>query len=168
MSTYAIIMAGIVSELVVTDSDMHDLYHPDIQWANVDNVPGIQAGWTAIEVDGVWEFSEYVAPPPTPEEVTAQNKSLLQVKTQIANSQKAALTARVSTLQDAIDLEMATPEETVELPLRQAQLVEWKRYAVYLGRVTLQTGWALTVEWPAQPAQGMDLTVSATLAGKSA
>jgi hypothetical protein len=56
---------------------------------------------------------------------------------------------------------MATPDEIAELPLRQSQLLEWKRYAVYLGRVTSQVGWALTVEWPAQPVGGMDLTVSA-------
>lgn len=79
----------------------------------------------------------------------------------LAAAQKTALTNRVGTLQDAVELEMATPDELVELPLRQAQLVEWKRYAVLLGRVTTQPGWPPEVTWPVQPAQGMDLTVSA-------
>ena len=106
-------------------------------------------------------FAEYIPPPPTSAEVLAANSSQLQQFTQLAAQQKTALTNRVSTLQDAVDLEEATPAEVVELPLRQAQLLEWKRYAIYLGRVTTQAGWHMTVDWPVQPAQGMDLTVSA-------
>lgn len=119
-----------------------------------------QIGWSYV--NGVFS-----APPPTPptdQELSASNTAQLQQLNQLAQAQKTALTNRVGTLQDAIDLEMATPAEVAELPVRQAQLTEWKRYAVYLGRVTTQAGWALTVDWPVQPSAGIDLSTSAAVA----
>lgn len=132
-------------------------------WVNVHNFePAVQPGWIGTKDNsGAWSFAAYVAPPPTSAEVLASNSAILLTATQLASAQKTALTNRIGTLQDAIELEEATPAEVVELPLRQAQLVEWKRYAIYLGRVTTQVGWHMTVDWPVQPAQGMDLTVSA-------
>lgn len=100
-------------------------------------------------------------PPPTPAQVLASQSAKLQGFTQTANAQKTALTGRISTLNDAIDMEMATPAEEAELPVRTAQLKQWKTYAVLLGRVTAQTGWPAVVVWPVQPISGMDLTVSA-------
>lgn len=117
-------------------------------------------GWSYVD-------GEFIPPPeipPTPEQILASQSSKLQQLTQLASAQKTALTNRIGTIQDAIELEMATPAELVELPLRQGQLVEWKRYAIYLGRVTSQPGWPPEVEWPAQPEQGMDLSVSARAA----
>lgn len=98
-------------------------------------------------------------PPPTDAEIIASNIRMLQQYTYIATSQKSTITVRIGTLQDAIDLEISIPEELDELPMRQAQLLEWKRYAVLLGRVTRQRGWARTVVWPDQPTCGMDLAV---------
>jgi len=100
-------------------------------------------------------------PPPTEAEILAAQSAKLQQATQLASAQKTALTNRIGVLTDAVELEMATPEEEAELPIRQAQLLEWKRYAVLLGRVTAQAGWYATVVWPVQPAEGMDLSVSA-------
>jgi len=100
-------------------------------------------------------------PPPTPEQVLAAQSLLLQQRTQLAAAQKTALTNRISVINDAIELEMATPEEEAELPVRTLQLKAWKTYAVLLGRVTAQAGWYTTVVWPVEPAEGMDLTVSA-------
>ena len=113
-----------------------------------------------------WSYADnvFTAPPPvppTPEEVLASQSAILQAATQLAAAQKTALTERIDTLNDAIELEMATPEEIAELPVRQAQLTAWKRYAVLLGRVATQEGWPPNVIWPEQPAEGMDLTISA-------
>jgi len=47
-------------------------------------------------------------------------------------------------LQDAVDLEMATPEES-------ALLLEWKRYRVYLSRVPQQVGYHKVITWPDKP-----------------
>lgn len=100
-------------------------------------------------------------PPPTPEEILASQSAKLQGFTRLAAAQKAALTNRIGVINDGIELGEATPAEVAELPVRQAQLIEWKRYALYLGRVTSQEGWPPEVEWPTQPTEGMDLTVSA-------
>jgi Caudovirales tail fibre assembly protein. len=103
-------------------------------------------------------YLAYMNPPP--DYLSINSAALLQA-TQLAVAQKTALTNRISTLNDAIELEMATPEEVAELPVRTLQLKQWKTYAILLGRVTTQSGWYTVVEWPAQPAEGMDLTVSA-------
>lgn len=151
---WALLVDGRVSEL--TDIDPFERFPPELIWYECPE--GTQVGDTYN--DGV--FAPYVPPPPTPEEILATQSQKLQRFTQLAAAQKSALTNRVGTLQDAVDLEMATPEEESELPLRQAQLLAWKKYAILLGRVTTQEGWPPNPVWPEQPAEGMDLTVSAT------
>ena len=99
--------------------------------------------------------------PLTPEQILARQSAILQSAIQLAAAQKTALAERISQINDAIDFGDATVEEEAELPVRTAQLAEWKRYATLLGRVTAQSGWYETVVWPVQPAEGMDLTVSA-------
>lgn len=140
-------------------------YHPSMV-ENMHDITDIdphpQEGWVASEAGGVWTFAPYT---PTPQQILSSQSAKLQALTQLASSQKTALANRISTLNDAIELEMATTEEVAELPARQAQLLEWKRYAVYLGRVTGQDGWPPEVEWPVQPLTGMDLTVSAVSPG---
>lgn len=164
MQIFARIDEGTVVEIVYAPDgvDIATLYTPEFvaTLINVnDFTPIPEVGWVATPNDsGGMDLAPYT---PSAAEISAVNSLLLQQHTQLAAMQKTALSNRISTLQDAIDLEMATPAEVVELPLRQAQLLEWKRYAIFLGRVTTQSGWALTVEWPVQPAQGMDLTVSA-------
>jgi hypothetical protein len=162
MSNYAVIntVTGIVENMILWDgTEESGWYPPEGCIAVQTDVAGI--GWTYV--DGVFippPIPE--VPPPTPEQILASQSTKLQGLTQLAAAQKSALTNRIGTLNDAIELEMATPEEVAELPVRQAQLLEWKRYAVYLGRVTSQEGWPPDVEWPVQPTEGMDLTVSAT------
>lgn len=52
---------------------------------------------------------------------------------------------KTGTLQDAVDLAEATPEE-------EAQLPAWKRYRVALNRVPQQAGYPGTIDWPPEPA----------------
>lgn len=103
-------------------------------------------------------YLEWLNPPPN---YLLINSAKLQALTHLAAAQKTALTNRIGTINDAIELEEATEQEIAELPVRKAQLVEWKKYAIYLGRVTTQEGWPPEVVWPQQPQDGMDLTVSA-------
>jgi hypothetical protein len=148
---------GLVVNVIVWDGNLETWQPPDgYEMALLTGYAGI--GWSYA--DGV--FTPPPVVPPTDAQIIAANTSTLQQANQLTTAQKTALTNRIDTLNDAIELKMATPEEVAELPVRTAQLLEWKRYAVFLGRVTGQTGWALTVVWPAQPAEGMDLTVSAT------
>lgn len=106
-------------------------------------------------------YIAYLAVLNPPPNLLAIASAKLQQLTQLASAQKAALTNRIGTLNDAIELEMATPDEEAELPVRTAQLKAWKTYAVLLGRVTTQAGWYASVIWPTQPVAGMDLSVSA-------
>jgi len=159
MNRFALVHSatGFVTNVILWDGNLET-------WAPDDGYEAIlseyaQIGWSYV--NGLFAAPPYVPPILTPAEIEAQNRSTLQQSTQLAAAQKTALTNRVGTLQDAIELDEATPAEIAELPVRQAQLLEWKRYAIYLGRVTLQEGWALTVEWPVRPTEGMDLTVSA-------
>lgn len=74
-------------------------------------------------------------PLPTKEELIAQ-----------ADSKKSHLlsvaTAKISILQDAVDLDMATDEEA-------ASLTAWKKYRVLLNRI--DTSKAPDITWPEQP-----------------
>lgn len=172
MKSYALVFSsGIVGEVFIpTELDgvlypVEELYTPEFISGLVDVtacVPFPEAGWSGVQVSGEWSFAPYVTPEPTAAEILASQSLKLQQFTQLAAAQKSALANRISTLNDAIELEEATPAEVSELPVRQAQLLEWKRYAIYLGRVTGQDGWPPDVEWPVQPADGMDLTVSAS------
>ena len=109
-------------------------------------------------------YLAFIDPPP---DYLAINSAKLQQATQLAAAQKTALTNRISTINDAIEFEEATPAEIAELPVRQSQLILWKKYAIALGRVTTQAGWYMVVDWPVEPEEGMDLSVSA-VAGRPA
>lgn len=125
--------------------------------------PELEEGKRQRYIDGGWILEDIPAPPePTPAEILASQSLKLQGLTAECNAQKNALTNRISTLQDAIDLEMATPEEIAEKPARETQLKAWKTYGVLLGRVTTQAGWPPSVVWPTKPSAGMDLSVSAS------
>lgn len=76
--------------------------------------------------------------PPTPEEAlvaaNAERDRLLGI---------AAL--RIAPLQDATDLDDATAADAANLKL-------WKQYRVAVNRVSSQTGFPVTIDWPLQPA----------------
>ncbi|OMQ41084.1 hypothetical protein [Pseudomonas putida] len=95
-----------------------------------------------------------------PRDLLADQLVALQSRTQLSMAQKLALGDRVGTLNDAIELEIATPAEEAELVTRSLQLKMWKTYGVLLGRVTSHEGWPALVEWPLQPADGIDLANS--------
>lgn len=66
-----------------------------------------------------------------------------------ANAQKSYLlayaTTQIAPLQDAVDLDIATPAET-------ALLTAWKQYRVAVNRINMQAGFPETITWPVQPA----------------
>jgi len=157
------VATGIVENMILWDGNP-ETWQPDEGYIAIRS-DFAQAGWSYV--DGVFVAPVVVPEPPTDAEIEARNKSLLKSYTATANAQVSALTNRINTINGGIEIDEALPEEVAELPVRQAQLVEWKRYALYLGRVTKQSGWALTVDWPVQPVEGMDLTVSAAAPGSS-
>lgn len=68
-----------------------------------------------------------------------------------ANAQITSLQGRVDALNDAVVLDMATPEEETELPGRLPQLKAWKTCRILLGRVNTKATWPATPEWPEMP-----------------
>lgn len=155
MGNYCVIdiASAIVINVIIWDGES-EWSPPDGCIAVPSAVAGI--GWTYKE----GEFTPPPVEPPTPAELLASQSAILQSANQLAAAQKTALTNRIGVINDAIEFDEATPDELAELPARQAQLTAWKRYAVLLGRVTTQSGWYESVDWPAQPADGMDLSVS--------
>lgn len=83
-----------------------------------------------------WDGEKWVT------DATAQHAAdVAAAQAELAARQRAA-TDRISTLQDAVDLEMATPEET-------ALLLSCKKYRVLLSRVDVQL--APNIQWPLAP-----------------
>lgn len=115
-----------------------------------DSIPTI-SGITAVELsDEDWQSvgpgytyvnGALIAPTPkTPEEILAeQNAEKIAVNTAKKAELIAVATDRISVLQDAVDLDMATADETAALPL-------WKKYRVLLSRVDANT--SDDVVWP--------------------
>lgn len=175
MAYYALVNVntGIVENTVVLDPE-----HPE-EWPPMGDVIAIfYEAPTAVSAGYTYKDGKFIAPeappvpPPTDAEIAAANTGILQRSNQLAALQKAALTNRIGTLQDAIDnigvegMEdyAATPAEQAEFTKRKTQLTQWKNYAIALGRVTGQAGWALKVTWPTEPKEGMDLGIAPTSA----
>lgn len=165
MNDYAVIVidSGLVENMIVWDG-ISGWYPPEGRIAVLNDV-GAGIGWSYI--DGVFIAPPIPeVPPPTPAEILASQSAKLVALKAVANAQKVALTNRIGELNDAIEYEVATPEEIAELPVRVAQRKEWGLYSIDLGRVTSQEGWPPNVTWPTPPAEGIDLTVSA-VSGRS-
>lgn len=79
-------------------------------------------------------FSEYVPPPLSAEQILAMN-------TATRDALLAKATAAIAPLQDAVDLDEATTDETALLKL-------WKQFRVAVNRVDLTQP---TPSWPAMP-----------------
>lgn len=75
----------------------------------------------------------------------------LSARTRLATAQVTALQSRIDAINDAIDGDYALPEEVDEKPQRVVMLAEWKRYRVFLGRVTGLPIWPTVPAWPDLP-----------------
>ena len=93
----------------------------------------VAPGWT-------YDGSKFIAPevPPMPPmtavQATAERDRLM-----------AYATTQIAPLQDAVDMEEATPAEV-------AALTAWKKYRLAVSRTSTSAGWPGAVEWPPLPA----------------
>ena len=100
---------------------------------------GMQKGLAAT-IDGGFK----VAPPP-PEPPPAPTKQEIAAATLYGRDRALSVAAiRIAPLQDAVDIDDATPED-VEM------LKKWKQYRIALNRIQDQTGFPLDVSWPDEP-----------------
>lgn len=139
---YARIDNGIVVEIIspLTDDNGADIpierrFHPDFV-ATLVSIPAVS---TVAEGD-TYDGHSFGPPPEPPEplpltatQVLAQRDALL-----------AAAALRIAPLQDAADLDDATPAEL-------ASLKAWKQCRVALNRIEQQAGFPTAVEWPKAP-----------------
>ncbi|EMB2428711.1 tail fiber assembly protein [Escherichia coli] len=132
-NSYAVVKDGIVINIVVWDGETE--WQPDDGEAvKIDNVAGI--GW-------LYDGKKFTAPEPTQEEIEQQNESKRVNNVSTKSNLMAEATNTVAILQDAVDLGMATDDET-------KLLLAWKKYRVLLMRVDTST--APDIEWPTPPA----------------
>jgi hypothetical protein len=108
-------------------------FHADFLASMVPIPEGVQVN----PGDG-WDGSIFSPAPPAPErsaaDVLAQRDALL-----------AFATLRIAPLQDAVDLDESTADET-------AALKAWKQYRVALSRIETDQGFPASVDWPKAPA----------------
>lgn len=114
-------------------------------------------------VEGWIEGPDYVAPgylyadgvftpPPIPDEYYEHlNTEELSKLLALSNAQVTSIQGRIDTISDAIEFGEDEPGWAEELPIRQAQLVLWKKYRIALNKIPLQPGWAVSATWPVQP-----------------
>ncbi|MFT8210634.1 MAG: tail fiber assembly protein [Symbiopectobacterium sp.] len=95
----------------------------------------------ATEFDA-WDGKKWVTD--TAAQQAAESQAAQQAAQQELTSRLTVANARIQTLSDAVDLDMATDEE-------KAALTEWKTYRVMLNRIDVST--APDIDWPQQPQQ---------------
>lgn len=108
------------------------------QWQALGDLPEgytLQAPETAFDT---WEGDKWVVDEPARDEVL---RSVAYRKQTLANQ---FATGRINTLQDAVELGMATDDEAAALPA-------WKAYRVRLNRLDISTAAPADDDWPASP-----------------
>jgi len=112
----------------------------------------VEAGWELLEGETyVEEIPQWLLDAIATQEFLRAATADLNSRLRLATAQVSALQGRVDAINDAIDGEYALPEEEEELPERLAQLAAWKKYRVFLGRVSTQPTWPGDPDWPAIP-----------------
>lgn len=97
------------------------------------------------------EFGEVKEP--TFEMVLAQVMCRRVDMSGMATAKINSLVADVETLQDSIQLDLATDDQVQSLPSVQAELDAWRLYRVQLAQLDVQPGYPLAFDWPISPAQ---------------
>ncbi|WP_431274233.1 tail fiber assembly protein [Variovorax ureilyticus] len=119
-------------EPVVRKVPLAERFHPDF----VATLVRVPAGIT-VEPGDSYNGNSFGPPPAppalTPAQVLGQRDALL-----------AEATLRIAPLEDAVELAMATEEET-------ASLKSWKQYRMALNRIEQQEGFPSSVVWPIKP-----------------
>ncbi|MFJ5159433.1 tail fiber assembly protein [Pantoea sp. NPDC088449] len=129
MARYARINENLVAEIFETDNDISEMFHPDIVWVDVSKLsPAPEVGWSYSDS----EFSKPVL------DYKSINNSIKQELRLSAES-------NISVLQYAVDLGMATEDES-------RLLTSWKKYLVLISRVNTEG----EVDWPEQPASAFN------------
>lgn len=133
MTAYARVENGVVIETLDIGLDPNTIFPPEIPWTEIPEGIPVGQGW---RYDGE-TFSEPIPPVPDIEQLTLVVKAMVDSRLFYAGM-------RIGPLQDAKDLDMATPEE-------EELLLAWKIYRIEVSRVPTQPGFPTNFSWPESP-----------------
>lgn len=111
----------------------YDGYGAVPSWLTIIPRPSALHTW----VDGAW----YADPAALEQKAYDDAKALVDAK---VASESARASAKIAPLQDAVELGIATEQETTDYNA-------WRAYRVFISRVPTQTAYPLAVDWPAAP-----------------
>ncbi|MFC4431394.1 tail fiber assembly protein [Cupriavidus respiraculi] len=129
MKTYARIDQGIVVELLHTEGNIAEMFHPDLVWIDVTDMKPCRPDGGAMRTDSFRRLRLSLRP--------------CSRTSQRARPFMAAATLAIAPLQDAVDLDEATAEEV-------ARLTAWKQCRIALNRMEITAG---NLSWPIPPAR---------------
>lgn len=134
MAGYALVKAGKVINIIVWDGKEMD-FGEGVEPIYYEDGEAVSIGYSYAD-------GKFSRPPLTEEEQKEEVASQKAANIAMKVSLMATANQTISVLQDAVDLEMATDEET-------AALLAWKKYRVLLSRIDANT--ADDVSWPKEP-----------------
>ncbi|MGC0983478.1 tail fiber assembly protein [Pantoea agglomerans] len=134
---YAIIVNNVVMNIIAWDGEAEY----DVKGAGYgDKAETMALGdESQVAVGYIYNGKEFSAPPLTKEQQATQDASAISGNLSLKSFLMDEANQKISVLQDAVDLEMATDEEDKYLPL-------WKKYRVLLSRIDANT--PKEIEWP--------------------
>ncbi|OQP33983.1 tail fiber assembly protein [Pantoea latae] len=135
MSKYALVKDGQVINTILWDGEAEADFGDGVVAVEFADDEPIQIGY-------LYEDGKFSEPPLTEEEQAQQDAAAALANSSTKTALMDEASQRISVLQDAVDLEMATDEEAAELPL-------WKKYRVLLSRIDANT--ADDITWPDKP-----------------
>lgn len=135
MFAYALVKDNIVVNTVRWDGETPVDFGDGVVAIEMPEGEGVGIGYS-------YENGTFTAPLPTEEELAARKEAAKTSNINQKYSMMAEASQRISVLQDAVDLEMATDEEAALLPL-------WKKYRVLLSRIDPNTD--EEISWPEKP-----------------
>lgn len=135
MNNYALIESSKVINIVVWDGEAEVDFGVGVTAVEIPEADPVSIGWTYTD-------GSFSAPELTEEEIKENNNLAIQQNLAMKEALMAAASQQISILQDAVDLEMATDEETSALLL-------WKKYRVLLSRIDANT--TDEISWPEEP-----------------
>jgi len=77
-------------------------------------------------------------------DIVISDNTIKQIVDEKITALMTVATETIAPLQDAVDLGIATDDETTSL-------TAWKNYRVLVNRVTTQSGYPKDIDWPVQP-----------------
>lgn len=135
MGNYALVKDGIVVNTAVWDGEAEVNFGEGVNAVLFTSDDRVSIGYS-------FKNGKFVEPNPTEDELAAQQASAKASNLSQKLYRLEEASQRLSILQDAVDLEMATEKETLALPA-------WKKYRVLMSRIDADT--ASDIEWPEKP-----------------